>query len=257
MADPALQSLFAALRSALKARRITYAELARRLGVSEPSVKRLFQRQDCKLSRLAAICEAIDVPLDTLIEASDRRARPSEPLPLEAEHALAGSSDLFHFLLLLLDRFTPAQIGATFGLSRASVDLYLRDLDRLGLIERDVGERFRFLITIPVAWRWRGPLGPQLKRINQDFVRWVADRQGEPGVHFLSLTRRMRPETASALEIEADALAERLRQAAHRDQLLADDAELRAVKLTLGLAPLAIQALRYVGEHPEAGVRRR
>ncbi|PWG61838.1 helix-turn-helix domain-containing protein [Spiribacter halobius] len=257
MPATALPGVFSALRSALKARRVTYAELARRLGVSEPSIKRLFQQQDCKLSRLAAICEAIDLPLETLIEAADQPARPSEPLPLAAERALARNAELFHFLLLLLDRFTPGQIGRTFGLSQASVDLYLRDLERLGIIERDVGERFRFLVPLPVAWRWSGPLGPELKRINQDFIGWVVDRQSEPGVEFLSLTRRMRPETASALQLEANALSERLRQAAHRDQLLCDDSELRAVKLTLGLAPLAIQELRLVGEHAEAGARRR
>ncbi|PWG61195.1 hypothetical protein [Sediminicurvatus halobius] len=36
-------------------------------------------------------------------------------------------------------------------LSQASVDLYLGDLERLGVIERDVGERFRFLVPLPVA----------------------------------------------------------------------------------------------------------
>ncbi|PWG61194.1 hypothetical protein [Sediminicurvatus halobius] len=46
-------------------------------------------------------------------------------------------------------------------------------------------------------------------------IGWVVDRQSEPGVEFLSLTRRMRPETASALQVAADALSERLRLATH------------------------------------------
>lgn len=255
MSDVTRSGVFAALRSALKARGITYAELARRLGMSEPSVKRLFQQQDCKLSRLAAICTAIDLPLETLIEASNRPAGPSVPLSHDAERHLAAYPSLFYFLLFLMDRFTPQQIARETGLSQASIELYMRNLDRLGIVERDVSERYRLLITTPVAWRWTGPLAPILKRINQDFVGWAAENAGEPGVQFITLSRRMRADSADMLQREADEFAERIRQTAHRDQLMSADSELMTAKLTLALAPFAFHRMRRIDEHPQAGSR--
>ena len=51
-----------ALRLHLKARNITYKELASALGLSEISVKRLFTSGDCGLRRLAAAgCKAAEL----------------------------------------------------------------------------------------------------------------------------------------------------------------------------------------------------
>jgi len=251
MRDVSRVGVFMALRSALKARGVTYSELARRLGTSEPTIKRVFHQQDCKLSRLTAICAAIDLPLETLLEAADTSPAQSAALPPETEKGLAQRPALFHFLVFLMGRFTPSQIRRAFGLKRGSVELYMRDLERLGVIERDVGERFRFRVDIPIAWRWNGPLVPLLKDINRDFVSWTIDHESEPGVKFISLTRRMRRESAAGLQAEAEELAVRFRQAAHRDQLMAPAEEMCAAKMTLALGPFEFADLRCIDDHPE------
>jgi DNA-binding Xre family transcriptional regulator len=46
-----------ALRLHLKARNITYKELAQAIDLSEISVKRLFTGGDCSLDRLEQICQ--------------------------------------------------------------------------------------------------------------------------------------------------------------------------------------------------------
>jgi DNA-binding Xre family transcriptional regulator len=48
---------FKILQGVLKARGMTYADLASRMEISEPTVKRIFAGHDCKLSRLLEICE--------------------------------------------------------------------------------------------------------------------------------------------------------------------------------------------------------
>jgi transcriptional regulator with XRE-family HTH domain len=44
--------IFEALKRTLKAKGVTYRELAERMGVSEPTVKRIFHERNCKLDRL-------------------------------------------------------------------------------------------------------------------------------------------------------------------------------------------------------------
>ena len=47
-----------ALKRGLRARGITYAMLARRIGLSEPSVKRILSRGSQSLPRLEPLCAA-------------------------------------------------------------------------------------------------------------------------------------------------------------------------------------------------------
>lgn len=243
--------LFAALKRVLKARGITYAQLAGRLGRSEPSIKRLFQQQDCKLSLLLRICDAAEVSIAELVESAERPPQPGAPLPPATEQALARSPSLFFFLLFLLDRFTPQQIGRSYGLSKGSVVLYLRDLERLEVLDLLPGNRVRLRIPLPVQWSWEGPLGPLLKRINQDFLAWTIDHRDRSDVSFVSITRRMRPETGALLQQEVDALLQKYRQLSHLDQLMSPDSDLIGVKWTSALAPFGFRELGHIAPHPE------
>src|SRR5688500_18360011 len=49
------------LKRALRARNITYATVAKRLRVSEASVKRMFSHKEFTLSRLDAICDVAGI----------------------------------------------------------------------------------------------------------------------------------------------------------------------------------------------------
>ena len=51
--------LVLALKKELKVAEITYADLARRLGMAEFSVKRMLARGDMALSRIDAICRVL------------------------------------------------------------------------------------------------------------------------------------------------------------------------------------------------------
>ncbi|MER8700455.1 helix-turn-helix transcriptional regulator [Mesorhizobium sp. M1273] len=59
--------IFEALKRTLKAKGITYRVLAERMGVSEPTVKRIFHERNCKLDRLMEICTAAGVELENVL----------------------------------------------------------------------------------------------------------------------------------------------------------------------------------------------
>ena len=69
------------LKRGLRSRGITYAMLARRISLSEPSVKRILSRGSLSLPRLERICEATGISMEELVR-------------LEAGHIGAIEDDL-------------------------------------------------------------------------------------------------------------------------------------------------------------------
>src|SRR4029079_5338565 len=69
------QQLVDVLKQLLKARGLTYADLAPRLGLSHASVKRLFSAQTFTLGRLADVRRALEIDVCVLVRASVARPR--------------------------------------------------------------------------------------------------------------------------------------------------------------------------------------
>src|SRR5258706_15814439 len=80
--DPTVSTtadLVAVLKKELKSAQVTYADLARGLGLAESSVKRMFARGDMPLSRIDAICRVLHVDFAEL----SRRVADAQPLMRE------------------------------------------------------------------------------------------------------------------------------------------------------------------------------
>ena len=93
--------LVEALKACLRARGLTYAALAAKLGVSEATVKRMFSRGSFTLKRIEQILEAIELDLQELA----RLARDGSPAPAELSHdqeqGLARDERLFSVFWLI------------------------------------------------------------------------------------------------------------------------------------------------------------
>ena len=63
-----------ALKKELKSAQMTYADLARQLGMAESSVKRMLSKGDMPLSRIDAICRALALTLPTWPDAWPTRS---------------------------------------------------------------------------------------------------------------------------------------------------------------------------------------
>ena len=110
--------LFELLKSVLKARRMTYAALAELLGLSEPTIKRIFAERDCKLSRMNEICAALGLTLDDLVAEANRvDVRPTQ-LTDRQEAQLAEDRPAFNLFLLLLDDMTIDAIQEQYQLEK-------------------------------------------------------------------------------------------------------------------------------------------
>ena len=150
--------LVIALKKELKAAQMTYADLARALGMAESSVKRMLARGDMPLSRIDAICRALRLDFADLA----RRVADSQPLlaelSQEQERAVVADKNLLLMAICVLSQWTLEQVTAAYRLSEAEGIRYLAQLDRLGIIELRPLNRYRLKLAKTFRWRPHGPV---------------------------------------------------------------------------------------------------
>lgn len=150
--------LVALLKKELKAAQMTYADLARALGLAESSVKRMLARGDMPLSRIDAICRALKLDFAELA----RRLADEQPLlkelTQEQEMAVVADKKLLLVAICVLSQWTLEQITTSYRLSAAEAIKYLAQLDRLGIIELRPLNRYRLKLAKTFRWRPQGPV---------------------------------------------------------------------------------------------------
>ena len=150
--------LVTVLKKELKAARMTYADLAVKLGMAESSVKRMLARGDMPLSRIDAICRALKLDFADLA----RRIADTQPLLAELteaqEKAVVADKKLLLAAICVLSQWTLEQLVAEYRLTPAEAIKYLVQLDRIGIIELKPLNRYRLKLAKTFRWRPHGPV---------------------------------------------------------------------------------------------------
>lgn len=150
--------LVLALKKELKSAQMTYADLARALGMAESSVKRMLAKGDMPLSRIDAICRALKLDFAELA----RRVADAQPLLAELtqtqEKAVVADKKLLLVAICVLSQWTLEQITGAYRLSEAEGVKYLAQLDRIGIIELRPLNRYRLKLAKTFRWRAHGPV---------------------------------------------------------------------------------------------------
>lgn len=150
--------LVAAVKKELKAAQMTYADLARELGMAESSVKRMMARGDMSLARVDGICRALKIDFAELARrVVDERPLVDE-LTVEQERTLVRDEKLLLVAINALSRCSVQQMTATYRLSEAEVIGYLVRLDRIGVIELKPLNRYHLKVARTFRWRPQGPV---------------------------------------------------------------------------------------------------
>jgi DNA-binding Xre family transcriptional regulator len=150
--------LVLALKRELKAAQMTYADLARALGLAESSVKRMLAKGDMPLSRIDAICRALKLDFAELA----RRVADAQPLLSQLTHAqekaVVADKKLLLVAICVLSQWTLEQMVASYRLSEAEAVRGLAQLDRIGIIELRPLNRYRLKLAKAFRWRPQGPV---------------------------------------------------------------------------------------------------
>lgn len=174
------QDLVTALKAELKAAGITYADLARHLGMAESSIKRIFSQGDMPLSRIDEVLRVLKMDFADLARVV-ADARPSRrELTLDQEKAVVQDRKLLLVAICCLSEWPFEHILATYALTEAEVVAGLARLDRLGMIELRPHNRYSLKVT--KGFRWRGD-GPVMKYFREhavpDYFSGGFDGEGE------------------------------------------------------------------------------
>ena len=149
--------LVLALKTELKNARMTYADLARSLGMAESSVKRMLAKGDMPLSRVDAICRALKLDFAELA----RRVADAQPLLKELTHeqekAVVKDQKLLLVAINVLSQWTLEQITSTYRITEAECIVCFAQLDRIGIIELRPMNRYRLKLAKTFRWRPHGP----------------------------------------------------------------------------------------------------
>src|SRR6187551_1387349 len=162
-----------ALKRGLRSRGITYAMLARRISLSEPSIKRILSRGSLSLPRLEKICEAAGLSMEELVRpVAASPAETSSTLSAAQESALAADPPLLACFYLLTNGHTPREVASELHADERQLRRWLVKLDNLHLVELRARLGARLRVQAPISWREDGPIRRTYEQqVREEFMR--------------------------------------------------------------------------------------
>ena len=179
--------IMTSLKRIMKLRAITYAELGRRVRLSEASIKRIFSRATLSLARLEEICQALEISIQEVTRLSgEQTADAPELLTFEQESALAADPNLLACYYLLANGHTGREICARLSADEKLVRRWMVRLQSLRLVEMRSKLRARARTTTSIVWRKDGPVRRLYeRRVREEFLQSSFSTSNE-ALHFRS-----------------------------------------------------------------------
>jgi transcriptional regulator with XRE-family HTH domain len=185
---PQARALIATLKKALKARGLTYREVAKQLDLSESSVKRIFAEENFSLARLDQICQLMGWELSDLVRTMESETRRIGELTEAQEQELVSDYRLLLVAHLVVNGWQYQDILTHFQFPEAQLVRYLVKLDKLRLLELLPHNRIKLLLSPHFVWRRNGPIQRFFtEHLQEDFLKTSFDHRGE-AFFFLSGT---------------------------------------------------------------------
>lgn len=147
-----------AVKVALKQKGITYRVLAKKLSVSESTVKQMFANGNFSLQRLDHICDVLEMDLNNLLDLSIDAEQHLAQLDVDQEQALIGNDKLLLIAFCLVNHWTVEEILARYKIGETEIITLLAQLDKMKMIELQVNNRVRLLVSNNFAWHKNGPV---------------------------------------------------------------------------------------------------
>lgn len=206
--------LFDSLRAHLKARGLTYRQLADGLGISEPTIKRIFASSDCSIERLDEICEFLQIELKDLIKRTPKKRQLIEQLMERQEEELAANKKLLMVAVCVMSLWPVKDMLSHLTLSRLECTSLLNRLDEIGFIEMQPKHQYRLLVAKDFSWIVGGPIMRLIKTVSNDFF----DHRFEaPGEVLKIINVRVSPTVRESLKARLERIAQE-----YADQVVVD-----------------------------------
>lgn len=186
------------LKAVLKAKQITYKELAQAVKLSESGLKKIFAAQDGSFQRLAQISRYIGISLSELIE---ENKTVDVGFSQKQQTEFLKEPLLFQvYWMLVYERRKVDSIQDELKLNKTEAFRILRRLDILDLIKLLPGDRLRIPSVKAVRWTGDGEFIRKMYREwSRNLVSDVAKVHSEPEELFIIRYFQMTPKTYTEL----------------------------------------------------------
>jgi len=146
------------LKKALRERGLTYARVAKGLGLSESSVKRTFSQGTMSLERLERVGALMELEIADLLELTRAAEGRVTELTEEVERTLVSDPKLLLVAVLSLNHWTVAAMLKAYSFTEPELVRLLTHLDRLGIIDLLPANRIKVRLAHNFSWRKAGPI---------------------------------------------------------------------------------------------------
>ena len=197
--------VFDALKMHLKARGMTYADVARALKVSEPTVKRIFAGRNCTLKRLEEMCDVLQLELAELARGAPRAGRLVNQLTRVQEEALMSDPALLCVAACAMHQLRVDEIVRLYRIDQAQCLKMLVRLERIGILELHENNRIRLRLARAFSWI---PNGPMMQFVRSQAPEFFSHRFDAPGELMRLVSVRLSAEAQIALAKKIEQLAQ-------------------------------------------------
>jgi transcriptional regulator with XRE-family HTH domain len=189
MPDAITRHVVTGLKERLRRSGLTYKDVARHLGLSEVSVKRLFSGRRLTIDKLQGVADLLQLPLSELFhDAETSHGDLAYRLTPHQEQVLAADFRLYSFFVVVVYRVPIEQIMSGFKISRLTAEKYLLKLDRLGIVDLHRNLKYRLLVSSNFTFERGGPIESRIITPLSDALIDTLDR-GQQRAHEFFVVR--------------------------------------------------------------------
>ncbi|MDK1288463.1 helix-turn-helix domain-containing protein [Pseudoalteromonas umbrosa] len=146
------------IKMLLKQHKLTYKDVAKHLGQSEATIKRMFSNDLFSLQKLENICELLELTLCDLFSLSQSQQSQISQLSVQQEQELMDNPKLFLVAVCVRDGWEFEDIVSRYQIEALECVRLLAHLDRLKMIQLLPNNRYKLLIAQDFNWIPGGPL---------------------------------------------------------------------------------------------------
>ncbi|MBU2515758.1 helix-turn-helix transcriptional regulator [bacterium] len=213
------EELLITLKRYLRAKGITYKELSQKLGLGEPSIKRLFSKNIISLDRLEKICDCLDIDFyDLVLMMRQDRQKSSSILTMEQEQIFASDPKLVMFFYFLVNGWPLSLIIEDYDISENEAILMLAKLDEMGLVEFTTINQYRLLVSKNIFWQKKGPLWKLY--INRMLTHFLNDDFDRPNDRLSFNPGQLSVASLKTIQKKIDGLVKQFNELAEMDSAL-------------------------------------
>jgi transcriptional regulator with XRE-family HTH domain len=211
------KTLVSNLKARMRADGITYKQLAARIGLSEPTIKRDLSRGNFSLPRLDRICFALKISLEDLVGQKTGSELITE-FSADQETALVAHPKFLLVTYLVVNDWKFNEIIETFQIGdNELIDIALK-LEKLNIVEFEKPNKLRKLTARNFSWRKDGPVHAFfLQRVAPEFFNARFDR---PSDDFRFIAGTLSAQSRQRFKVAIEKLAGEFEQLAHNDARL-------------------------------------